>query len=121
MAGKKFHARWGYRFKRAVHEALFFTNGDEVARDCADLLVHHVQDRTKNTRAQYLPLLEIAHQEDPEDSQICFWLGRDYMWASRSEEGTEVLQRYLALPSSTWQEERSEAMRCLAKCNRTTG
>jgi glycosyltransferase involved in cell wall biosynthesis len=112
---KKFHARWGYRFKRAVHEALFFTNADEVARDCADLLVHHVQDRTKNTRAQYLPLLEIAHQEDPADSQICFWLGRDYMWANRFDEGIEVLQRYLALSSSTWREERAEAMRCLAR------
>ena len=112
---KKFHARWGYRFKRAVHEALFFTNGDEVARDCADLLVHHVQDRTKDTRAQYLPLLEIAYQEDPTDSQICFWLGRDYMWANRPEAGVEVLQRYRALPSSTWREERSEAMRCLAR------
>jgi glycosyltransferase involved in cell wall biosynthesis len=112
---KKFHTRWGYRFKRAVHEALFFTNGDEVARDCADLLVHHVQDRTKNTRAQYLPLLEVAHREDPADSQICFWLGRDYMWANRFDEGIEVLQRYLALSSSTWREERAEAMRCLAR------
>jgi hypothetical protein len=112
---KKFHARWGYRFKRAVHEALFFTNGDEVARDCADLLVHHIQDRTKDTRAQYLTLLEIAHKEDPEDSQICFWLGRDYMWGNRSEAGIEVLQRYLALPSSTWRDERAEAMRCLAR------
>jgi tetratricopeptide (TPR) repeat protein len=112
---KKFHARWGYRFKRAVHEALFFTNGEEVARDCADLLVHHVQDRTKNTRAQYLPLLEVAHREDAADSQICFWLGRDYMWANRFDEGIEVLQRYLALSSSTWREERAEAMRCLAR------
>ena len=112
---KKFHARWGYRFKRAVHEALFFTNGQEVARDCPDLLVHHVQDRSKDTRAQYLPLLEVAYREDPDDSQICFWLGRDYMWANRLDEGVEVLQHYLALPSSTWREERAEAMRCLAR------
>ena len=112
---KKFHARWGYRFKRAVHEALFFTNGEEVARDCADLLVHHVQDRSKDTRAQYLPLLEVAYQEDPDDSQICFWLGRDYMWANRLDAGVEVLRRYLALPSSTWPDERCEAMRFLAR------
>jgi hypothetical protein len=59
--------------------------------------------------------MELAHREDPHDSQICFWLGREYMWANRHEQGIEVMQRYLALPSSTWGEERSEAMRFLAR------
>ncbi len=58
--------------------------------------------------------MEIAHKEDPQDAQICFWLGREYMWAKQHERGIELLQRYLALPSSTWTEERSEAMRYLA-------
>jgi glycosyltransferase involved in cell wall biosynthesis len=112
---QKFHARWGYRFKRAVHEALFFVGGDQVARDCPGILMRHIQDGGKGTRAQYLPLMELAYKEDPEDSQICFWLGRDYMWANRPEQAIEVLQNYLALPSSTWTEERSEAMRYLAR------
>jgi glycosyltransferase involved in cell wall biosynthesis len=111
---KKFHQRWGYRFKRAVHEALFFTGENEVAPS-SDILIHHVQDRHKGTRAQYLPLLEVAHREDPDDAQICFWLGRDYMWAEQHERSVEVLQRYLVLPSSGWPEERAEAMRCLAR------
>jgi hypothetical protein len=59
--------------------------------------------------------MELAHQDDPGDSQICFWLGRDYMWANQHERGIEALRRYLALPSSTWRDERSEAMRCLAR------
>jgi hypothetical protein len=112
---KKFHARWGYRFRRAVHEELVYTAGNEVAGDCPGILVHHIQDRNKATRSQYLPLLELAHKEDPEDSQICFWLGRDYQWSGRPDRGVETLQRYLALQSSTWTEERSEAMRCLAR------
>jgi glycosyltransferase involved in cell wall biosynthesis len=111
----KFHARWGYRFKRAVHEALFFVGGEEVARDRPDILMRHIPDGGKGTRAQYLPLMELAYKEDPEDSQICFWLGRDYMWANRPEQAIEVLQHYLELPSSTWTEERSEAMRYLAR------
>jgi glycosyltransferase involved in cell wall biosynthesis len=111
---EKFHARWGYQFKRAVHEALFFV-GDQVARDCPGILMRHIPDGGKETRAQYLPLMELAHKEDPEDSQISFWLGRDYMWANRPERAIEVLQHYLALPSSTWTEERSEAMRYLAR------
>ncbi len=112
---KKFHRRFGYRFRRPVHEALFHVAGEEVTANADDILIHHIQDRSKGTRAQYLPLLELAHREDPQDSQICFWLGRDLMWANQPDRGTAVLQAYLALPSSTWAEERAEAMRCLAR------
>lgn len=82
---RNFHHRWGYRFKRPVHEALYFTGEREVERSCQDIVIYEVQDHVKPTRAQYLPLMELAHREDPDDSQICFWLGRDYMWASRHD------------------------------------
>ena len=78
-AVRKFHSRWGYRVRRPVHEALFRVDGEEVAAHCNDIIIHEVQDRTKGTRSQYLPLLELAHQENPNDSQICFWLARDYI------------------------------------------
>jgi len=112
---KNFHHRWGYRFKRPVHEMLVFSGQKEVVRDCSDIVLHHVQDHSKTTRSQYLPLMELALAEDPQDAQICFWLGRDYMWANQNERGAELLERYLALPSSTWADERSEAMRYLAR------
>ena len=112
---KNFHHRWNYRFKRPVHEALFFSGESEVVRDSDDIVMHHVQDHNKPTRKQYLPLMELAHKEDPGDAQICFWLGREYMWANRPEQACELLQRYLALPTSTWAEERAEAMRYLAR------
>jgi hypothetical protein len=112
---KNFHHRWGYRFRRPVHEALVFTGEKEVERSCDDIVICEIQDHTKTTRKQYLPLMELAHKEDPEDAQICFWLGRDYMWANKNEQGIELLQRYLALPSSKWGEERAEAMRHLAR------
>jgi glycosyltransferase involved in cell wall biosynthesis len=111
---KSFHHRWGYRFTRPVHEALSYS-GQEVTRDCLDIVMCEVQDHSKETRRQYLPLMELAHKEDPNDAQICFWLGRDYMWADRHDEGSVLLQRYLELPTSTWTEERSEAMRYLAR------
>jgi hypothetical protein len=112
---KNFHHRWGYRFKRPVHEALVFTGQKEVSRDCADIVMCEVQDLTKGTRQQYLPLMEVAHKEDPDDSQICFWLAREYMWANRPGESCALLERYLSLPTSTWVDERSEAMRYLAR------
>ncbi len=111
---KSFHHRWGYRFTRPVHEALSYS-GQEVTRNCLDIVMCEVQDHSKETRKQYLPLMELAHKEDPNDAQICFWLGRDYMWANRNVEGSALLQRYLELPTSTWTEERSEAMRYLAR------
>jgi hypothetical protein len=112
---KNFHQRWGYRFRRPIHEELSFVGEKEVTGDCREIIIYHVQDYAKTTRQQYLPLMELAHKEDPDDSQICFWLGRDYMGANQPERGIEVLRHYLALPSSTWGEERSEAMRYLAR------
>ena len=115
FAVKNFHHRWGYLYRRPVHEELAFTGEREVTGDCAEIVIYHVQDHSKATRKQYLPLMEIAHNENPQDAQICFWLGRDYMWANQLDKGAEMMQRYLRLPSSTWAEERSEAMRCLAR------
>jgi len=112
---KNFHHRWGYRFSRPVHEALIFTGPREVTGSCDDIVIHEVQDPAKPTRRQYLPLMELAHEEDPDDAQICFWLGREYMWADRRESAVKLLQRYLGLPSSTWNDERAEAMRYLAR------
>jgi len=112
---KNFHARFGYRFRRPVHEHLSFTGLSEVSRDCAEIVINHVQDHTKSTRRQYLPLMEAALNEDPGDGQIAFWLGREYMWAEEPARASELFERYLASPSSMWTEERSEAMRYLAR------
>lgn len=112
---KNFHHRWGYRFKRPVHEALVYA-GREQTGDCAAVMTE-VQDHSKDTRRQYLPLMEVAHEEDPDDGQICFWLGREYVWAKRSDDAVRVLRQYLELPTSTWGEERSEAMRFLANAD----
>ncbi|RVD54948.1 glycosyltransferase [Mesorhizobium sp. M2D.F.Ca.ET.185.01.1.1] len=112
---KNFHHRWGYRFKRAVHEALVFSGEKEVTGSCDDIVMSEVQDHAKPTRSNYLPLMEIAHKEEPDDGQICFWLGRDLMWANQHERAIHLLKHYLSLPASIWGEERSEAMRYIAR------
>ena len=111
---KNFHHRAGYRFHRPVHEALVYT-GDEITADCPEIVMTEVQDLSKNTRSQYLPLMELAHLEGPDDAQICFWLARDLMWAERGSDAAAMFKRYLDLPSSTWSDERSEAMRFIAR------
>jgi glycosyltransferase involved in cell wall biosynthesis len=112
---KNFHGRWDYAFRRPVHEALVYSGQREVLASCDDIVMYEAQDLTKTTRQQYLPLMELAHRENPNDEQICFWLAREYMWANRHQEGAALLEQYLSLPSSTWNEERSEAMRYLAR------
>lgn len=112
---RNFHQRWGYRFRRPVHEVLHFTGENEISVGCPEIIINHVQDHGKTTRQQYLPLMELAHKEAPEDAQICFWLGREYMWANQGEKAAAMFERYLALPASTWPDERSEAMRYLAR------
>ena len=112
---KNFHHRWGYRFKRPVHEALVFTGEREVTATNIDIVMFEVQDLTKPTRSTYLPLMEIAHKEDPADAQIYFWLGRDLMWANQQDRAVQLLENYLSLPTSTWGEERAEAMRYIAR------
>ena len=77
--------------------------------------MHHLRTTATN-HEQYLHLMELARKEDPKDHQICFWLGRGKTRGQSSMSvGSELMQRYLALPSSTWTEERSEAMRHLAR------
>lgn len=112
---KNFHSRWGYRFRRPVHEALVYVGEHEKEVTCRDLTMYEVQDHAKSTRQQYLPLMELAHREDPSDAQICFWLGRELIWADRGAEAAELLKKYLSLPMSTWRDERSEAMRYLSR------
>jgi glycosyltransferase involved in cell wall biosynthesis len=114
ISKSKIHARRGYRWKRIVHEDLAWTGGSEKVIEIDALLVGQIQDPTKD-RSSYLPLLERAHDEDPDDSQICFWLGRDLVHAKRNERAVEILRAYLDQPSSNWPEERAEAMRLLAR------
>jgi glycosyltransferase involved in cell wall biosynthesis len=114
MQKSKIHARWGYRWKRIVHEDLHPTDPHKKHSMIDTLLVGQIQDLTKN-RSNYLPMLEQAHGEDPNDSQVCFWLARDLMYTGLHERSAGRFKAYLDIPTSTWPDERSEAMRYLAR------
>lgn len=111
----KIHSRHGYEWKRPVHETVFSTTGKDVIANDMSVIMNQIQDRTKSTRSNYLPLLKMAHDEDRKDSQIAFWYGRELMYTQNYEEAVEVLKRYLALPNSIWNSERSEALIYLSR------
>jgi len=114
----KMHARQGYEWRRPVHETVFAIDpSKEVLASNPKVVMNQIQDRSKPTRGNYLPLMRMAHDEDRNDSQIAFWYGRELMWANDKDEASTVLQRYLDLPTSRWDAERSEALIYLARMN----
>ena len=108
----KLHSRFAYRWERPIHETIFPVGAEQVVT-APGVVMWHRQDAGKS-RGQYLPLLILSHKENPNDSQILFWLARELMWSGNRDEAVEHLKKYLAMPESGWADERSEAMKYLA-------
>lgn len=109
--GDKIHARKNYRWVHPVHEVLTCT-AQEVQGFCAGLEIHHHPDHSKS-RAQYLPLLELAVTERPNDDRNQYYLGREYMFVGRNKDAERHLLK--ALDLSSWKPERANAMRFLSR------
>jgi glycosyltransferase involved in cell wall biosynthesis len=113
--GDKIHKRHGYRWKHPVHETLTPVGIQEIRRECPGLEIHHLPDHTKS-RSHYLPLLEQAVQESPQDDRLAHYLGREYVYTRQYDRARQELLRHLDLPSATWKPERAASMRYLAQC-----
>lgn len=111
FGGDKIHARHGYRWTHPVHEII--TPTIEEVQGWINLDMRHYPDPTKS-RGQYLPLLELSVEEDPNDDRNLFYLGREYMFHGRNEDAVPRLLKHLEM--STWPAERSTGMRYLARC-----
>ena len=97
----KIHRRKGCRWVNPVHEVLQFDGGAPQARYVEGVCLEHHADRSKS-RGQYLPLLELAVEEDPNNDRNVHYLGREYFFYRRWEESIAMLKRHLALPTATW-------------------
>lgn len=113
----KLHRPGTMRWKYPVHEILVRADDAPDGADVtvADMVVEHRPDDSKS-RAQYLPLLELASLENPEDARCAHYLGREYMYYGRWDEAIYELKRHLALPSASWREERAASKRYLSRC-----
>lgn len=112
--GDKISGRHTHRWKHPVHEILKPTVA-EVSCFIEDILIEHHPDSSK-PRSQYLPLLELAIKEDPEDDRCSHYLGREYYWHGQLKEAIKELNRHLSLPRAQWLAERAASMRYLGKC-----
>ena len=84
------------------------------------MAAEHLPDERKS-RAQYLPLLELAAQETPQDARCAHYLGREYLYRGMFRKAAEELKRHLTLPSAVWDEERAASMRYLSACMHALG
>lgn len=117
--GDKIHARQGWQWVGPVHEVLR-CQGEAAQVFAPNLRLEHHPDSGKS-RGQYLPLLELAVAEDPENDRNMHYLGREYMFYGRWQEAADTLKRHLSLPRATWAEERCASMRYLARCEEAMG
>jgi glycosyltransferase involved in cell wall biosynthesis len=118
---EKIHRRHGFRWVHPVHEVLEYTGEDPDSTVWVEgMVLVHYPDNSK-PRSQYLPLLELSAQENPNDDRVAFWLGREYMYYQKYDACISTLTRYLQLPSALWNEERCAAMRFIASCYQAKG
>ena len=117
----KIHCRHGYRWVHPVHEVLRWVGTAEPRTAIAQgVQVDHHADDSK-PRSQYLPLLEMAVREKPEDDRNVHYLGREYMFYRRWDECINMLKRHLQLPTATWADERCASMRYIARAYKEKG
>lgn len=111
----RIHARHGYKWIYPTHEILeYIGDGEEKEVYIKGLVYNHYPDVSKN-RSLNLPLLKLAVKENPDSSRNLYYLGREYMFDSSWDDCILTLKEYLALPTSTWEDERSSSMRFIAK------
>ena len=111
----KIHTRKNYRWIYPVHEILENTNNKESIITLDNITLNHYPDRNKS-RSSYLPLLELAIKENPNDDRNMHYLGREYMYYNQNDKAIKTLKKHLKLESATWKDERCASMRFIARC-----
>lgn len=110
---EKIHIRNGYKWVNPVHEVLE-SDSKEQFITIDDMVLNHYPDYTKS-RSSYLPLLELAVKENPNNDRNMHYLGREYMYYGKWNECIDTLIRHLHLKSATWKDERCASMRFIAR------
>ena len=113
---EKIHARTGYMWHHPCHEYPIPDGRiPEIWAQTDFLIAVHKPDPTKS-RGQYMDLLELSVQEDPDCPRNAFYYARELSFNARWRESVDACKRYLALPRATWMNERCYAYRVMGRC-----
>ncbi|MBE6011100.1 tetratricopeptide repeat-containing glycosyltransferase [Anaeropeptidivorans aminofermentans] len=111
----KVHERKDFSWKCPVHEYVSYDGPLPLEKIFIEgMVLSHYPDAEKS-RGSYLPLLEMAVEEDPDSERMRYYLGREYMYKGHWQNAIDTLIYFLNMPSATWREERCAAMRWIAK------
>jgi tetratricopeptide (TPR) repeat protein len=117
----RIHARFGARWKGPCHECVVADRTQEKAVVVPDLFIEQFADPDKS-RAQYLPLLELAAKEAPHEPRQAHYFGRELFFHHRYREAIAEFDRYLTLPGgANFASERNGTLRFLAQCHEALG
>lgn len=109
----RIHKRHDYIWTHSIHEVLTYSDtGSQKVISIPIMQFSHYPDNEK-TRP-YLALLEREVDQNPTDARDRFYLGREYMYCQYWHQCIDTLNDYLLLPTATWNEERSAALRYMA-------
>ena len=114
---EKIHKRKGYKWVNPVHEVLKCELEKEKIITTDEITLKHYPD-DKKSRSSYLPLLELAVKEEPDNDRNMHYLGREYMYYGRYEEAINTLKKHLNMESATWKAERCASLRFISRCYR---
>ena len=105
----RIHARAGFRWVGAAHE---FPSGPGPKVD-TNLRIVQERDDSKD-RSQDDGLIELAWRENP-TARTTFYVGRQAMYRNEWDIARTRLLEYLSMPDATYDQERAEACRFMAK------
>lgn len=117
---EKVHARRGFRWVLPVHEVLA-ADVPVVKTEVGSVTLRHMQVE-KATRSNYLPLLELAHDEAPSDLRTLHYLAREYYFYGRNEDAKRLFRQHITDSAQTgWHDEKGKSMVYLARILRAEG
>lgn len=114
------HARHGFVWLYPCHECIVADGIPEHIVIARHLRVDHYPDNEKS-RGHYLPLLQLAVEEDPDNARHALYLGRELHTHDRYQEAIAELERFLAFPRPRGDAERNVAMRLISQCHDRMG
>ena len=112
---ERIHARRGFRWRHACHEALYSDRTADQFVTLADLRVDHWPDMAKS-RSSYLELLKVAAAEEPHSPRMAHYLAREYSFAGLHEEAISEYERYLGFTQNPFIPERVASFVKMATC-----
>jgi len=109
------HGRNGYSWKWPVHEYVTASIKENMVHvEAGKLSTTHLQEYGKESRANYLPLMEKYLKEEP-SARLYYYLGREYTYAKQHNNAIDTLTKYLAHKDATWTSERMSAAMMIAE------